>query len=183
MRGRAERVEIMRISVSQLEQGKREFAYELLPEEFDLGEEGIRLAAPLKIDGTAVLKNAEVRVRGALRGSIEADCDRCLRPVPMPIDLSFDAHLVAGGNQDGGQNVELADQDLDYSVFEGEWVDLDELAREQILLARPTRLLCREECRGLCANCGADLNQDQKCGCADAETDPRWGALAALKKS
>lgn len=175
----------MRISVNQLELEKQAFEYERLPNNFDLGEEGIRLAAPLKIGGVAFLKDAEVRVRGELNGSVEVDCDRCLRSVPLPIDLSFDAHLVAEGEQKegAGQNVELLDQDLDYSVFDGESIDIDELAREQILLARPTRLLCREDCRGLCALCGADLNADQKCNCESAEIDPRWGALAALKKS
>ncbi len=79
------------------------------------------------------------------------------------------------------ENVELQKDDLIRSVYEGDAVDLDELVREQILLALPTRTLCREECKGLCPECGANLNAGE-CDCAQKEIDPRWAALADLKK-
>jgi len=70
----------------------------------------------------------------------------------------------------------------DGAAYEGDAVDLDELVREQILLALPSRRLCREECKGLCPTCGADLNAG-RCACEQREVDPRWSALADLDKS
>ena len=67
------------------------------------------------------------------------------------------------------------------AAFEGDSIDLDELVREQILLALPTRHLCREDCKGLCQKCGADLNAGD-CSCEQGETDPRWAALADFKR-
>ncbi len=61
----------------------------------------------------------------------------------------------------------------------GEHVDLDDLVREQILLALPTRQLCRDDCKGLCPTCGANLNQTT-CDCSAEEIDPRFAALAQL---
>src|SRR5215213_1677197 len=79
------------------------------------------------------------------------------------------------------ENVELQAEDLILSAYEGDAVDLDELVREQILLALPSRHLCREDCKGLCQKCGANLN-DAPCSCEQGEVDPRWAALADLKK-
>src|SRR5919112_562701 len=78
------------------------------------------------------------------------------------------------------ENVELQAEDLILSAYEGDAVDLDEIVREQTLLALPSRHLCREDCKGLCQKCGANLNENQ-CSCEQGETDPRWAALADLK--
>ena len=73
-----------------------------------------------------------------------------------------------------------SDDDVDFAPFEGDEIDLGELFREQILLAIPMTPLCREECKGLCPVCGADLNAGE-CSCERGEIDPRWSALADLK--
>src|SRR5215213_1252628 len=80
------------------------------------------------------------------------------------------------------EEVELQAEDLILSAYEGDAVDLDELVREQILLALPSRHLCREDCKGLCQRCGANLNNGP-CSCEQGEVDPRWAALADLKKN
>jgi uncharacterized protein len=65
-------------------------------------------------------------------------------------------------------------------VFDGEAIDVDEIVKEQILLAVPTRMLCRDECKGICPQCGIDKNTGD-CQCVTDETDPRWAALKNLK--
>ena len=70
---------------------------------------------------------------------------------------------------------------MDFSTYDGDRIDLDEIVREQILLALPTRQLCAEDCKGLCPSCGANLNE-KACGCEQQQTDPRWSALEALKR-
>jgi len=72
-------------------------------------------------------------------------------------------------------------RDLDFSVYQNDELDLDELVIEQLELALPVRLLCREECRGLCDQCGTNFNE-QQCNC-QPPIDPRWQALADLKNS
>jgi uncharacterized protein len=64
-------------------------------------------------------------------------------------------------------------------VFDGEALDVDEIVKEQILLAVPTRMLCREDCKGICPQCGVDKNTGE-CNCETKEIDPRWAALKNL---
>lgn len=102
---------------------------------------------------------------------LDARCDRCARPIRIPVDIPFRCLLAE----------ELEDEDNDEIVLleDGE-VDLDELARTAFILGIDTRFLCSEDCKGLCPRCGADLNQGP-CSCKK-ETDPRLAALAALLK-
>ena len=69
-------------------------------------------------------------------------------------------------------------RDLGWRV--NETIDIDELVREQVLLAVPERSLCQEDCKGLCPTCGADRNL-KECGCESVEADPRWAALKNLR--
>src|SRR4029077_14778902 len=86
-----------------------------------------------------------------------------------------------GDDHDG----DLRAEDLEFSLYEGEEVNLTPLIREQMLLALPTRPMCREDCRGLCPQCGANLNE-RDCGC-DRETvqgrfaDARFSVLQSIK--
>ena len=68
---------------------------------------------------------------------------------------------------------------MSVSVFDGKGIDVDEVVKEQILLAVPTRMLCREDCKGICPECGTDLNKGE-CACKKDDIDPRWAALKNL---
>ena len=172
----------MRIEVENLKERAEPFSHSYAPGEVELGDEGARLVAPAEVEGSASRKGEEVRVRGAIRTEVELLCDRCLAPSRAPLEVEFDARFIpqsaAAGESD---NVELLAEDLGLAAYEGDSVDVDELVREQILLALPSRNLCREDCKGLCPKCGADLNAGD-CSCEQGETDPRWAALADLKK-
>lgn len=172
----------MRIEVEGLTEAGKPFAHTYRPEEFALDEdEHARLTSPATVEGRASRKGEEVRLRGRINAEVEVLCDRCLAAVRLPLEVEFDAafiprELVARKTE----NVELLSEDMGLAAYEGDAVDLDELAREQLLLALPSRRLCREECKGLCPECGADLNAGQ-CSCEQGGTDPRWSALADLK--
>ena len=60
-------------------------------------------------------------------------------------------------------------------------IDLGEDVRQTLILAVPLKLLCRPECKGLCPQCGTNLN-NETCSCTTVEADPRWDALRALKE-
>jgi uncharacterized protein len=174
----------MRIDVERLREAGEPFAHTYAPEELALGDESVRLTSEVKVAGRVSRKGEQVRLRGDVSTAVEARCDRCLRPVTLPVEVGFDARYVPAegdGAEAGEEAAELKEDDLSFSVYEGDAVDVDELVREQVLLALPTRLLCRDECKGLCPVCGADLNRET-CACEQKEVDPRWAALAALKQ-
>jgi uncharacterized protein len=172
---------IMRIEVENLTAAGKPFEHIYAAEEVDLEDDGARLIAEAAVRGSASRKGEEVRLRGEIRTEVELLCDRCLAPARMPLAVEFDTSFIPREVEAAkDENVELAAEDLILSAYEGDAVDLDELVREQILLALPLRHLCKEDCKGLCQKCGTDLNAGH-CSCEQGETDPRWSALAGLK--
>ncbi|HVF42914.1 MAG TPA: DUF177 domain-containing protein [Pyrinomonadaceae bacterium] len=172
----------MRIEVENLKERPDTFSHSYAPGEVDLGDEGARLVAPAEVDGGASLKGEEVRVSGKIVTEVELLCDRCAAPRRAPLVVEFDTRFIPQAKAAvETDSVELLPEDLGLAAYEGDAVDLDELVREQILLALPGRNLCREDCKGLCQKCGADLNAGD-CSCDRGETDPRWAALADWKK-
>jgi len=172
----------MRIEVENLTAAATSFEHTYRPEEIDLEEEGACVVADAAVHGGATRKGEQVRLRGEIKTEVELLCDRCAAPERVPLAVEFDTSFIPQEVEAvKAENVELAAEDLVLSSYEGDAVDLDELVREQILLALPSRHLCREDCQGLCQKCGADLNAG-RCSCEQGEIDPRWAALAELKK-
>lgn len=170
----------MRIEVDQLERGGISFARTYEPEELSLEDERARLIDAPQVNGGASRKGNEVRLHGQITARAEVDCDRCLKALSVPVETEFDVTYIPASAYLKNETAELQAGDLLLSVYEGDSIDIDEIVREQILLALPERALCREECHGLCPICGIDRNTNN-CDCADKETDPRWAALKNLK--
>jgi uncharacterized protein len=148
--------------------------------ELDTREHDFDLKEPPLVDGRATRAGRDIRLRGEIKAKISAPCDRCLSEVTIPVEIPFDlfyAPAEPGAGQTGER--ELFERDLDFAVYENDQIDLDELVLEQLELSLPSRVLCREECRGLCPQCGADLNVET-CEC-EPQIDPRWRALAEIK--
>jgi uncharacterized protein len=147
----------------------------------DLEEESARLAQPVRAVGRVRKGIVQVDVEGVISGEVEAECTRCLQPVTHRLDVPFKAAFVTEENYTSEKEAEVRRDDLDVSIYDGEKIDLTDLVREQILLDLPTQILCREDCKGLCQKCGANLNEMVNCNCEENETDPRWAALKNLK--
>lgn len=113
-------------------------------------------------------------VQGKARLAFALACDRCLREVDYTFDLSFDYEAVppdyTGGDNDG---------DLSSELIEGYHLNVDELVNNELLLEWPMKVLCKEECRGICKVCGKNQN-DGECGCDDFVPDPRMEAIMDL---
>ena len=169
----------MRIELDRLQEAGDKFAHVYEPEELVLDEEHARLTEPPEITGRVSRSGHEVRVRGKINARAEVDCDRCLKSVTVPVETEFDVTYVPEEDYRESEAAELKEDDLSLSVFDGATIDVDELVREQLLLALPTRALCTEECKGLCPVCGADRNADT-CDCETKEVDPRWAALKSV---
>jgi uncharacterized protein len=170
----------MRIELDSLEGGKGKFAHTYQPEELDLLDERLRLTAPASVTGFVKRSGAEVVVSGRFSSIVSVECDRCLKTVELPVSAEFSVDYITGKDYESSQAAELTADDLDVSVFDGESIDVDELVKEQILLSVPDRTLCREDCKGICSSCGADLNAGA-CNCEQTDIDPRWEALKKFK--
>ncbi len=120
-------------------------------------------------------------------GAMKA-CDRCLLNFKSHSDVKI--HTVLIPVSDGRERmsegeveeIELSSEDLEFGYYEGDRFDLAEVVREQILLAKPMKHLCRDDCKGLCQKCGQNLNKGI-CGCKEESTDPRWATLKNIKIS
>jgi uncharacterized protein len=119
--------------------------------------------------------SGEVVVRGKVRGKLERECRRCLRPVEE--DFDHELTLVFASEATGEDTDEG-----DAFVYEprGGWLDVSDAVREEVILAMNPYVVCDPECSGLCPRCGKNLNEGP-CDCAEEEVDPRWAALRALK--
>ena len=122
-----------------------------------------------------------VRVTGTIKGDLEVACHRCLNPVSLPLDERVDMYLVAEARTEGDEEEELDSDVLLYEFFDGEVIEVDELVAEQIFLALPVKVLCSENCRGICPGCGANLN-DEACGCKPEASRSAFANLVGLKK-
>ena len=121
---------------------------------------------------------------GTFKGYVRVACSRCVEPVRLDIDervrLTFmPPEELPADDAVAEEGEELAEGDLDTFAFDGEKVDLEPFLREQIVLAVPFAPLCREDCKGLCAQCGVDLNSGT-CAC-EKPIDPRLAALKGVK--
>jgi len=116
---------------------------------------------------------AGVRVRGALKATLNLSCRRCLSALTHAVDLDLDLRFEPA--------VRPWEEEEGLYGLDPEWriLDLTEALREEMRLAVPEYPECAEGCRGMCPQCGADLLEDE-CGCAGGEADPRWDVLRKL---
>lgn len=121
----------------------------------------------------------QVVARGTLTATVDRPCRRCLEPVDPVVDEEL--VLVWAVPDSLGHEAEGEDDGETRTLEQGSGeLDLGPAIREELLLASPLWVLCREDCRGLCPVCGANRNLDE-CDCSLEEPDPRWDALRALK--
>lgn len=169
----------MRIELVNLEEGRGDFEHVYQSTDLDLADERVTLCGPTAVAGTIRQAGREVFVDGHAESCVQVNCDRCLTLIEMPVNIEFSLEYITGGDYESSQIAELTDEVMSVSVFDGEGIDLDELVKEQIFLAVPTRSLCKPDCQGFCPTCGADKNLGQ-CSCEEKEIDPRWAALKDL---
>lgn len=125
-------------------------------------------------------------VQGRVEIESEISCCRCLAPFRQSLAEAFALTYTVGLPEvdrfDPAKHaaIELTAEDMGLALVRNGRIDLLEVIEEAVVMALPMRPLCREDCKGLCPTCGADLNRD-KCTCAGAAPDPRLAVLAKLK--
>ena len=134
-----------------------------------------------KFDGQVRLEleveriSSQIHVRGSILAKINTSCARCLTRDIYEVRAPVDVFLTP---ERPGMVEDTEDEG--YETYRGEIIDLTEHLRGQLALHFPSRFYCRTDCRGLCSQCGANLNLE-KCKCSESKFDPRWAALKNLK--
>lgn len=156
---------------------------------------GFRATQPSTLHASLRKVSGGVLVQGNFTAHVAAPCKRCLVDVKVDLPVSFTLNMVPEslvrgddlGDEDDKDDRNQAEtagsfelKDTDEEVFDGKTIDLDPIVREQVLLALPMNAVCREDCKGLCAQCGQNLNEKQ-CGCEQKVTDPRLAPLMNIK--
>ncbi|HZS09626.1 MAG TPA: DUF177 domain-containing protein [Blastocatellia bacterium] len=170
----------MLISLARLTENGLRFEHQYKDSELDLSGHEFLFTRPPLASGRVDRVGVDIRLRGQIRAELELPCDRCLEPVGFEIETPVDLFFSPGEYEAGKTGeTELTERDLDFSVYENDEINLDEVILEQLELNLPMHVLCGEDCKGLCPQCGTNLNVE-KCQC-EAPIDPRWQALADLR--
>jgi uncharacterized protein len=157
------------------------FARTFQPHEAGEPDDAYRVIAPVELAFEVHKDKDKFRLVGTARTELELVCSRCLEPFRLPVDGPFDIRYLPASEASAEAEREIEEEDLETSFYRDDQIDLNELLREQFYLALPMKPLCRDDCKGLCPQCGTNLNTGT-CGCTPAWEDPRLAALRALKK-
>ena len=141
---------------------------------------GLKLLRPVNVTITVNRGAEHIRITGKIDGPLEVACHRCLTAFPFPLDEQIDIYLIEEERDPREEDKELDIEELVYEFFDGEVIDIDQLVAEQIFLALPVKVLCSEECRGICPRCGVNLN-DEPCRCKDEGKGSAFARLASIK--
>jgi uncharacterized protein len=149
-----------------------------VPAPADLGIDVLRVAEgePVEIDLRLEAVLEGVLVTGSATADLTGECARCLEPISEKIDVRFQELFLY---DDGDQA--LSEEDDEVSMLEDDLLDLEPLLRDAVVLALPFRPLCRDDCPGLCAECGARLADDPD-HAHEPAIDPRWASLTSLQQ-
>lgn len=168
----------MRINVAQLlkEEIGAERDYEM-DSVCHVGEKTAPVAGHLKL----IRINRGILVRGRLRAEMPLSCSRCLEDFAQPLILSPADTYWQTADVTTGERLPVPPEAAGFTIGENHLLDLSEGIRQHLQLETPLKPLCREDCRGICPQCGRNLNLES-CACAAAEVDPRWVPLIELSR-
>jgi DUF177 domain-containing protein len=178
----------MFLDIKELELHPLDFEEEFQPGVIDLGDEA-RQRTVLKTSGHAEVVEEhhgkheviqDIRLRGTLKAGLELQCARCLEPVKQDIQRDFELLYRPLGTDAGRDELSVTDAEAEIGYYQGNGLLLEDVLREQVLLALPLKATCRADCKGLCPHCGKNLNEEQ-CSCSTETEDPRWAALKVVR--
>lgn len=169
----------MKIDLSKIEGEPVRFAETIVFDSERLDPDGVIGPMEVRLEGIVRPAGDRYLVSGQTRADGRLSCGRCLEAVAWQMDSVFDVELALTDEAPLDPELALDEADLDVVFLEEPLLDLEKLAFEQLLLELPIRVLCSDECAGLCPRCGANRNVEGVCKC-EPEVDPRWAALADL---
>lgn len=170
----------MLLDLSKLH-GRHHFERTFQPSVFEVRDPDYRVAGPVELSMDVEKSGPDLfRVSGTVHAMLQLECGRCLEEFAVPVNTRFDLRYVPQEQAAVGEpDHEIRDDDLTTSFYREETLDVVDLLREQFQLSLPMKPLCAESCRGLCPECGTNLNRSE-CGCEPRWEDPRLAPLKAL---
>jgi uncharacterized protein len=178
----------MEFKVSELERDPIDFDLELDPGAVELGEEAEQVGQLATAGRAEVLHEhrgprdivADIRLRGNFGGKFQVPCARCVEPVEIPLSADFDLIFRPAEADSEALERSITAPETEIGYYQGDSLLLEDVLREQVLLALPVRTLCKPDCKGLCPRCGENRNS-HPCNCEEGPSDLRWEALAGLR--
>jgi len=156
---------------------KVDFRFQFSNEE--LPELNWNLGSNCMVEGTIENKKEYLLLTAQITGQVQTVCDRCLKEMELPLEGTMEEKLVYVLNMDHLKHLPLDEVEEEYTIFRKDAFDLSDLLQENLLRILPSKVLCKEDCRGLCPKCGQNLNEGE-CNCQTKKIDPRFAILAKL---
>lgn len=153
------------------EQTNRDYEFPLEFQVFNAGRAKytVENASTVKIRVTKTGAK-ELQIKGSAALELLIPCDRCLEKVRVPFELEIERHLTCK------EGIVLDEESEEQPYIEGYTLDVDALVRDELFVNMPMKVLCRDDCKGICNRCGANLNYEN-CGCDVTELDPRMAVI------
>ena len=169
----------MRIRVESIPEDGKSIHEEIEPAAIELDEPYYTIEEPLVFTGSATRNGDDIYIKGRLSGAVKSECGRCLETFLMPIDLAVDA-VFAPREEDAEDENEMFESESNLSYYDGDSIDLLQELKDIILVSLPIKPICRLDCKGLCPQCGTDLNKGS-CQCENRKGPSPFDKLKELK--
>jgi uncharacterized protein len=172
----------MFLSIKEMELRKVLFDETFAPGQIDFSLEFLEQDSALHVTGAAELlphTEGELRIQGKYLVQMSSVCDRCLGAARFPIAADFDLFYRPVSFIAREEEVEIDEGEAEIGFYQNGGIELEDVMREQVLLALPMQRVCSETCKGICPGCGKNRNENA-CECAPAGGDARWSALRDL---
>ncbi len=157
------------INISRLSEGSHEYDFETEPKNLDLDArfvDRVVVHADLEKTGRQIFLRVKVGTKAHFI------CDRCLDDFGTDLSTQYEIVFITDASAEQGSD----EEEMQYLGLDETTIDLGEDVRQFLILAVPLKLLCKEDCQGLCPKCGSNRNKI-KCGCRENDADPRWEVL------
>jgi len=167
------------IDLKQVSEGENSFRIVRPLSAFDLDGTELASESPITIELCVLKTGSAFDVKGTVSLRARLECSRCLRTYEENLSWPLRVLLQRAPRGETLEGLSFFDEDLERIAHHAQSVDLTQRIREALLLALPAKPLCRQDCAGLCAVCGQDLNHGQ-CSCHTSAVDSRCDGLSKL---
>lgn len=167
----------MEVNVAQLrrnEGGSESFRFSEIFPSIRLGSEEYVFRKPLEVSLDVINTGKSLLVKGKVQSELAVNCSRCLKDFAYPLNFDFEDEWLP-------QEIASLEEEDNALIFEKDEFSINDRMLEHILLHFPMKFICSEECKGLCPECGVDLNL-MKCNCSNEVIDPRLEILSKWNK-
>lgn len=170
------------LTFDECEEGRTHLDFAIGAEEIELEDTYFKFPRSLQVDLTVHRSIETFTLDGRIRSAVRGECCRCLAEAEEPLAVEF--KLLLQRRHASADELEAVAEDEEIEIVDPgkRGMDLGDRIRDAVILELPVRIYCKTDCKGLCPQCGQNLNQDA-CSCAEKEIDPRWEGLKKVQFS